>query len=167
LRATLGADEKVFVKLRGAFGEALVCTTSRVLILKAGWMTGQLFGTGMFQCRYTKVGGAQVTFHLVTGYFELSSGGMQNTPKSFWKTEKSINAAKAPNCVAIDGADRAARFRDACAFIVQRAASGAQAERYESYDELGVLERLAKLRSDGVISQAEFEAKKAQIRSRV
>src|ERR1019366_10767698 len=75
LSRTLAPSEQVFIKLRGAFKEALVCTSMRIIILKAGWMTGQLFGTGMFQCPYANVAGAQVNYRLLTGYFEISAGG--------------------------------------------------------------------------------------------
>jgi hypothetical protein len=121
LSRSLAPNEQVFIKLRGAFKEALVCTSMRIIILKAGWMTGQLFGTGMFQCPYVNVAGAQVNFRLVTGYFELSTGGMQNTPKSFWNNDQGVSAAKAPNCVTISGPRRAEMFRDACSFIMERA----------------------------------------------
>jgi hypothetical protein len=82
LRQTLAPGERVFIKLKGAFQESLVCTDTRVLILKGGWMTGQIFGTDTFQLPYSMVAGAEVNFHLLTGYFELSTGGMQGTPKS-------------------------------------------------------------------------------------
>ena len=36
LRQTLMPNERVLVKLKGAFKEALVCTDARVLILKGG-----------------------------------------------------------------------------------------------------------------------------------
>ena len=52
LRQALSPGEQVFVKLRGTYKEALLCTSTRVIILKAGWMTSQLFGTDMFQCPY-------------------------------------------------------------------------------------------------------------------
>jgi hypothetical protein len=42
LRQTLAPGERVFVQLKGAFTEALVCTDFRVLILKGGWMTGHM-----------------------------------------------------------------------------------------------------------------------------
>jgi len=167
LSAALRPSERVFSKLRGTFKEALVCTSTRVIVLKAGWMTGQLFGTDMFQCPYSNVAGAQVNFHLLTGYFEVSTGGMQNAPKSFWNSDKSVNAAKAPNCVSISGRERAVKFREACAFIMERASGGVRAGVQAGEDVLGVLERLAKLRDAGVISAAEFQAKKAQILSRV
>jgi len=63
-------------------------------------MTGQLFGTDLFQCPYANIAGAQVVFNLVTGYFELSAGGMQNTRKSFWVSDHNVSAAKAPAVVA-------------------------------------------------------------------
>ena len=122
LSAAFTPSEQVFIKLRCTFKEALVCTSTRVIILKAGWMTGQIFGTDMFQCPYANVAGAQVNFHLVTGYFELSTGGMQNAPKSFWNSDKNVNAAKAPNCVSISGRERAAKFKQACALIMGMAA---------------------------------------------
>jgi hypothetical protein len=163
LRQAPSPSEQVFVKLRGAFKESLVCTSPRVMILKGGVMTGQIFGTDMFQCPYANVAGAQVNFHLLTGYFELSAGGMQNTRKSFWNSDKNVSAAKAPNCVAISGRDRADKFRQACAFIMQRVSCGAGV----GGDALGTLERLAKLRDAGVISTAEFNSKKAEILSRI
>ena len=119
LGAALSPTEQVFIKLRGTFKEALVCTSTRVIILKAGWMTGQIFGTDMFQCPYVNVAGAEVNFHLLTGYFELSTGGMQGTPKSFWQGGSKPTAAKAPNCVSISGSEMAQKFRQACAFIMQ------------------------------------------------
>jgi hypothetical protein len=167
LRQALGSGEQVFVKLRGTYKEALVCTSTRVIILKAGWMTGQLFGTDMFQCPYSNVAGAQVNFHLLTGYFELSAGGMQNSPKSFWDSGKNVNAAKSANCVSIAGRDRADRFRRACAFIMQKASGGAGAGVRVGEDVLDTLARLAKLRDAGVISAAEFQAKKIEILSRL
>ena len=157
----------MFVKLRGVYKEALVCTGTRVIILKAGWMTGQWFGTDMFQCPYPNVAGAQVNFHILTGYFELSAGGMQNAPKNFWSTNYSISPAKAPNCITIAGRVRADKFRKACAFIMHMASGGASAGVQAGGDSINTLERLAKLRDAGVISAAEFEQKKAQILSRL
>ena len=167
LATSIHQNEQVVVKLHGVYKEALVCTNIRVIILKAGWMTGQLFGTDMFQCPYRNVAGAQVNFHILTGYFELSAGGMQNTKKSFWSTNNSISPAKAPNCVTIAGRDRADKFRLACAFIMHMASGGARAGVQTSGDSIHTLERLAKLRDTGVISVAEFQAKKAQILSRM
>jgi hypothetical protein len=162
LSQTLAPGERVFVKLKGAFKEAPVCTSTRVMILKTGWMTGQLFGTDLFQCPYSNVAGAEVRFHLVTGYFELSAGGMQNTPKSFWQGGDKPPAAKAPNCVSISGRQQADKFKAACAFIMQMAAQGRQPPAAD-HDVVATLERLARLRNAGVLSEAEFRTMKAQL----
>jgi hypothetical protein len=122
LRQTLAPGEQVFIKLKGAFQESLVCTDTRILILKGGLMTGQIFGTDTFQCPYSMVAGAEVNFHLLTGYFELSTGGMQNSPKSFWQGGKKPTAAKSPNCVSISGTEQARKFRQASALIMGIAA---------------------------------------------
>jgi hypothetical protein len=164
LRQTLGPNERVFVQLRGAFTEALVCTDTRVIIIKGGWMTGQLFGTDTFQCPYANIAGAEVKFHILTGYFELSAGGMQNTPKSFWRTDNKVRAANAPNCVSIGGPDQANKFRRACAFIMSRLAGGRQPYAAGN-DAIAALERLAKLRASGVLSEAEFQGIKARLLS--
>ena len=167
LQQALAPGEQVLIKLRGAFKEALVCTTTRVIILKGGLMTGQIVGTDMFQCPYTNVAGAQVNFHLMTGYFELSAGGMQNTPKSFWNRDKNVNAAKAANCVSISGREQADKFRAACAFVMERANGRQRQTTYGNDSGIAVLQQLAKLRDAGVISEAEFRAKKSEILARI
>jgi len=162
LRQTLAPGERVYIQLRGAFAEALVCTDTRIIILKGGWMTGQLFGTDTFQCPYANIAGAEVKFHLLTGYFELSAGGMQNTPKSFWKNDNKVRAANAPNCVSIGGPDQANKFRRACAFIMARTAGGRQPYAAGN-DAIAALERLADLRASGVLSETEFRTVKARL----
>jgi hypothetical protein len=57
--------ETVCIKLKGAFKEALVCTDKRVIILKAGFVTGQTFGSKAFQIFYRNVTGVQVVKHLM------------------------------------------------------------------------------------------------------
>jgi hypothetical protein len=118
LRQLLSPREKVFVKLRGTFSEGLVCTSTRVKILKCGFMTGQLFGTNTFQLPYSQVAGVRVRFNLFTGYFEISAGGMQNTDKNFWNNDKQFSPAKAPNCVSINGRRSASKFQQPCGFIL-------------------------------------------------
>jgi len=66
----------------------------------------------------------EVKFHLLTGYFEVNAGGMQSSAKSFWNTDRRVNAAKALNCVSLSGRQQANKFRQACAFIMARAGEG-------------------------------------------
>jgi hypothetical protein len=119
LAEMLGPDEIVHIKLKGAFKEALVCTNKRVLILKAGFMTGQTFGSNVFQVPYRNITGVQVKKHLITGYFEISAGGVQNQPTSYWQTGQS-SAANRENCISLNSGDAFARFREASGFILSR-----------------------------------------------
>lgn len=81
LHKVLSPGEAVLLKIKGAFKEGLVCTDRRVIILKSGFMTGQTFGNNVYQEPYSNIAGVQVTFHLMSGYFELNAGGMQNSRK--------------------------------------------------------------------------------------
>lgn len=94
LQQILAAGESVEVQLKGVWNEVPVCTDRRVLILKSGIMTGQVFGSNAFQLPYSNIAGVEVKFHLLTGFFELSAGGMQNTDKSYWATNNAANPAR-------------------------------------------------------------------------
>jgi len=112
-------NETILIKLKGAFKEALVCTDKRVLILKAGLMTGQTFGSNIFQSPYRNITGVQVKKHLVTGYFELSAGGVQNRPTSYWETGQGAPQRR-ENCVSLNSSAAFPRFREASSFILSR-----------------------------------------------
>lgn len=179
LKEMLRPDETVHIKLRGAFKEGLVCTNTRVIVLKGGFMTGQVFGTDTFQLPYSNVASVEVKFHLITGYFEVSAGGMQNRPKSYWSTDTSVDPAKAPNCVSLNSRGQARKFREACSFILARttdtkrgnsppgdAPPEVPSARHASQAEvLASIERLGDLRSKGIISEDEFQSKKADLLS--
>lgn len=97
----LDEREQVRVKLQGAFAEALVCTDTRIIIIKTGFMTGHWFGSNVFQIPYERVTNVEVKFHLISGYFEVATGGMQNMSKSFWASSSERDPTKAPNCISI------------------------------------------------------------------
>ncbi len=166
LQSNLADGETVLVRLKGAFKEALVCTDRRVMIVKSGFMTGQMFGADVFQIPYPNVSGAQVKYRIFSGYFELSAGGMQNIAKSYWSTDKNTDPAKAPNCVSLNSKSQAALFRSACAFITERAGQShaqASATSASGQDIASAIERLWKLKNDGAIDQAEFDLAKKRL----
>jgi hypothetical protein len=119
LSELLEPSETIHIKLKGAFKEALVCTSKRVIILKAGFMTGQTFGSNVFQSPYRNITGVQVKKHLLTGYFELSAGGVQNRPTSYWQTGAG-SPERRENCVSLNSADAFRRFREASSFILSQ-----------------------------------------------
>lgn len=169
LTELLTPGETIHVKLKGAFKEGLVCTDMRVMVLKGGFMAGQVFGNNAFQLPYSNVSGVQVVHHLVSGYFELSAGGMQNTPKSYWSSDKKSDPAKAPNCISLNSKRQREKFLEACAFILSRVdqvdsdASG----RRETGEVFKALERLGILKESGVLSEDEFNVKKEELLKRL
>ena len=158
----LAGGEAVLLAMKGAFNEALICTSGRVLIIKTGFMTGQLFGSKVFQLPYSAIASVEVKFTLLTGYLEVSAGGMQNTPKSYWATSGSQSATTAPNCVSIDRRDQAARFRMACAFILERVEKARNGTASVQPGTAQEIERLWALHQSGALTLSEYETAKAR-----
>lgn len=163
-------SETIIFQLKGAFKEALVCTDRRVIIAKSGFMTGQIFGSDIFQLSYASIASAQVKMHLFTGFFEVSAGGMQNTDKSYWATKGRSSAAQQPNSVALNSRAQAEQFRAAASFIMERSngagSVAALAHRSGSADVGSELERLWSLKEKGALSQAEYDQAKARLLDR-
>lgn len=168
----LAANENVLVRLKGAHTEALICTDRRVIILKMGLLTGQMFRSNVFQMPYVNVNSAEVRFGIMTGYFAVTTAGVLSTAKSYWSQEKHSNPSHAANCVGLNSRSQAASFRAATAFIMERIEQSRRgpAEQpsgpttYET-DIAASLGRLWKLKTDGAIDQAEYDAAKSRLLS--
>ena len=165
LREMLTADETMFVKLKGAFKEVLVCTNKRVIILKSGLQTGHWFGLSQFQLPLALVSSAEVSATMGVGFIEISAGGVQNTPKSYWAQSKERSAQKAPNCVSISGSVKA--FRAASTVIMEKAHEARNPKTgttpASTTDISAGLTSLWKMKNEGALTQAEFDAAKAKI----
>jgi len=167
----LEPGEEVLVKLSGAFKEALVCTDRRVMIVKMGFMTGNTFGNNVFQLPYEHISSVEVKFGLLSGYFEMSAGGMQNTPKSYWSQTKGNSPQTSPNCVSLNRA-LGVSFKEAVKFIMARktrqpAATASAVPAAAIDDPVAMIERLGGLRDRGLLTEEEFVAKKAEIMARI
>jgi len=175
LRGVLSPGETIHVKLKGAFKEGLICTDRRVIILKGGFMSGQMFGTDSFQQPYRNISGVQVKFNIMTGYVEVNAGGMQNSSKSYWSTDKNSDPSKAPNCVSLNSKAQAERFRQAASFILETAhealtpapVATVPLARNDHDDLLESIRKLGDLKDAGILSEDEFAAKKAELLSRM
>jgi hypothetical protein len=110
---------------------------------------------------------------LSSGYFELSSGGIQNNPKSFWPSEGANSAAGAPNCVSLMGYKDKEKFQTACTYILEQQATRRSSQtnqpsiqlsaRSSRAEILQTLEELGGLKSRGVITEEDFENKKRDL----
>jgi len=146
-----------------------------VIILKGGFMSGQMFGTDSFQQPYRNISGVQVKFNIMTGYVEVNAGGMQNSSKSYWSTDKNSDPSKAPNCVSLNSKAQAERFRQAASFILETAhealtpapVATVPLARNDHDDLLESIRKLGDLKDAGILSEDEFAAKKAELLSRM
>ncbi|TPI63953.1 SHOCT domain-containing protein [Mesorhizobium sp. B3-1-7] len=167
LKEVLRADEGVLVSLPGAFKEGLICTMSRCLIIKAGFMTGNTFGSNVFQLPYAAITSAEVKFGLMSGYFEISAGGMQNTAKSYWDNSKgSGNAKAAPNSISLVDRKMAAKFRSASDFILSRAAQARSSPSMAAGSVADEIQKLVALVDKGYLTREEFDQQKRTLLAR-
>ena len=168
LSKLLGPNEGVLVKLKGAFKEGLICTDSRVIILKGGFMTGQMLGNEAFQLPYANISGVQVKYHIMSGYFEISAGGMQNTTKSYWSHDKNSDPSKAPNCVSLNSKAQQEKFQEACSFILTKMNEPRTDTATSTNNNIfAALEKLGQLKDAGILSEEEFTTKKAELLKRL
>jgi len=161
----LSPNERVLLCVKGAFKEWLVCTIHQVYIVKRGYMTGHTFGSNAYQMPYKNIAGANVNYHLFSGYFEISSGGMQNTSKSYWSGNSKSDPAKAPNCISLNTKKLANKFREACTFINIKTSeiSNSEAINITQTDTASQLEKYSNLLNKGDISQEEYNKLKANL----
>ena len=124
LRQTLMPNERVLVKLKGAFKEALVCTDARVLIMKGGWMTGQILGTDTFQCPYSMVAGAEVQLPSSDRILRTFHGRHAEHSQKFLAGRQQADRRQGTELRVDQRAGYGEKFRQACAFIMQMAAQG-------------------------------------------
>lgn len=162
-------NEKIYVALKGAFKEYLFCTDRTVYISKKGFMTGHTFGDSTFKMAYENITNAEVDYHLASGYFELSAGGLQNKPLNYWDN-KGNSPQKAPNAISITGTDLRDDFVRATHFIMDKVAESKRAHTtpiiQQVTQERSVADQIRDLKSlvdEGLLTQEEFDAKKKQI----
>ncbi|MCI1986940.1 MAG: SHOCT domain-containing protein [Lactobacillus sp.] len=163
-------DEILTIVLKGMFKELLVVTDKALYINKSGYMTGHLVGQGTFALPLTAITNVSIDFHMMSGYFAVSAGGIQNTQKDFWSSDSRMDPAKSPNTVSV-GANTKDDFARAVQLINTTLIPNARNPQVNApkvkpqnsltrYDELVKLKEL--LDAD-IITQADFDAKKKQI----
>ncbi|MEJ0011313.1 MAG: hypothetical protein WDM94_01560 [Bauldia sp.] len=160
--------EQIVIAIKGAFKEALVCTDARVMVIKAGFMTGNTFGANVFQLPYGNITSVEVKFGM-TGYFELSSGGVQNTKKSYWTNGGDGDAKKAPNSISLNTREQAEKFARAAEFILNRIANPPTAAPPGSAPAVSLADEISKLAAlleKGYLSKEEFEQQKLVLLAR-
>ncbi len=175
VRDCINANEVIEILLRGAYKEYLVVTEKTLYIVKKGFMTGHLAGSGVFLVPLTQITNVSVDYHLTTGYFTVSTGGVENVRKNFWSTDPNVDPGKSPNTISIAGKNLFDAFSQACKIINERLIPNAKnvieqkvvvTNANESTSNKSVLDELRDLKElldDGIITKEEFITLKKKI----
>ena len=164
----LREGEQVKVVVRGAHGQAMVGTQSRVLVCKPGFMAGASFGSEVSSWQFRNLVGVQVHKGLMSGSIILQAPGQSGTSTSYWG-QKDSDPSKAPNAIPIVGdwgevKPAAARLQhlidEAQAQATQPMAAAVSAPAKSMAEEL---RELAELRNAGVLDEEEFRAAKQRL----
>jgi hypothetical protein len=160
--------EKVLSQCVGMSGQSLVVTDQKVLIIKTGFMAGSTFGAKATTFDYRMISSVEVRTGPVTGALSISAGGVAQRDRTYWG-QTGNDAYKSPDAIPIARA-QAPDFQRAAALIRElagRSHGANQPAAAGAPDPIEQLKKLAELRDAGVLTAAEFEAKKRELLSRM
>lgn len=169
LNQNLISDERVISTCVGSYGQAVVLTNKKVLIIKCGIFAGQTFGGKVSTYNYDTITSVEVRIGLSLGVFEIATGGVQGYEKSVWGSGNN-DAYKAPNCVPF-------RKRQSKGF--QNIANYIREHKHQinhqinqnlysqSQDIPDQIKKLDDLHRQGILTTEEFENKKKELLTRL
>lgn len=170
----LAPDETIHVIIRGTQGQAIVGTDRRAFVCKPGFMAGATFGAAVTNWAYRHIIGVQVHKGMVNGAIAIQAAGQGASDTSYWGNKKD-DAYKAPNAIPVAGDWNVinapvARLRQ---LVDASQDSSPPPERPiyppapERPDAIGQIRQLGELRDAGIVTQEEFDAKKADLLARL
>lgn len=84
----------------GGFGQALIALSDRMVIAKAGLMSGNTFGGKVTAFPYREVTGIELHTGFATGVLAIQTSSFQGTQAgSYWSKGKNVNPAELPNAI--------------------------------------------------------------------
>lgn len=171
LAENLSNGEEVLVKLQGDFGQALVLTSKRLYIVKWGFQAGQIFGGKCIAYEYWNLTALEIKQHLVSNLVQVLSPATQdNNQLSYWGSRgKGNNAIESDTAVTFRSTQRKL-FQDAVNLGRQLITSSHDKHHTSpspgEYGPEEQLQKLAELRQSGILTEDEFQTKKAMILDR-
>jgi hypothetical protein len=155
----LSEDESVLFCLRGSHSHSLIALDERLVIVKPGFHAGTTFGTLTNTFYYQDVTGIQLHTFLVTGWIEVSSPSFQGRERKRNRHPRSSDrdVYKLPNCIPIPKR-RVDEYYEALAQLRERVEFCKRYARLsgEAPPLISSLERIAKLRRTGALSEDEY-----------
>lgn len=129
-------------------------------------MTGHFLGKGNFHIPYNKITNVEIDMHLLSGYFEISAGGLENKKLNYWSNNANEDPAKQPNCISLNKVVLK-DFEKARDFILnyeEDAKTDVKTKNEKSIPEQ--IRDYKALLDDGIIIENEFEEKKKELLSK-
>lgn len=168
LSKSLAANEKVLVIIRGPSAQAIIGTDRRAFVYKKGFMAGASFGAEITNWTYKHLVGVQIHTGMMSGAVVLQAPGQSGLDTSYWSSDKS-DPYKAPNAIPITrpydaaarGVDKLRELIDAVHASERPVAVPAASNPAASV--VDELRKLAELRREGLITDAEFDEMKAHL----
>jgi putative oligomerization/nucleic acid binding protein len=173
--------ERVLGQVVGNYGQAVIATTHKVLVVKTGMMAGQTFGGKATSFDYRNIMGVEVRTGFIRGEFEVIVGGLP-TPRGNRSRDR-VKAAESPNAIIFDQVNQkvfqmiAAQIRmmagqlpapvghsTATAGPPQAAAPNQASSQVPIPEQI---RQLAELHAAGILTDVEFAAKKAELLRRM
>lgn len=159
--------ERLLVALEGNTGEALVATDRKVVVIKAGFSSGAMFGKKTKSFHYDSLSSVELSYGLLSGRIQLSSAGTVEQTHGYRQKgllEAIGDASQAENVVNFPTMKKTA-FNEAAEIIREMIRRTKQPPANESRrsDIAAEIRRLAELAKDGLITQEQFETKKLQL----
>jgi hypothetical protein len=167
----MNQDEKVLFCLVGNYNQSLVALDERILVVKTGFMAGATFGGRVTSFHYKDITGIEVNTGLINGIIEISTPSYQGTKeKDWWSMDRDRDPMKVSNCIPIEKA-KLKEYQPYLEKLRQKIRDAKTTmtsipKLYPSEKDIGSeLEKLASLRSSGMLSDEEFEQAKKKLLS--
>lgn len=158
--------EAVQAVVRGELDTSMIATDRRVFVFKKGFLTGAGMGKKLSSYDYRNLTGIQLETGVVSGVLSLQGPGIVSGDLSTW----SGDARKAPHALWLNRSnfDQARR---SVVVIRKLMAESQQPTSFPSVvaqsDVLDQLRKLGDLRDAGILTEEEFNAKKAELLARM
>jgi hypothetical protein len=165
----MAEGESIEFAILGTPKQAIVALQDRLLIIKHGYLAASSFGGKVTSIDYRDVTGVEVKKNMATGIIEISTPGYQaKGGRGFWSFNRYTSPHALENTVPITRRN-IGKQQDAINALrakLKEAKQEQPAPRAEADREGGitaVLERLAALKEQGVLTDEEFERAKERI----
>jgi hypothetical protein len=164
LEGTLASDEQVLLAEPGE-NAALVATDRRVIVLKWGATSGAMFGAQTNSWDYTHITGIESRKGMTTAAVVVQTAGA-NVVSKFGRMDNGANSVwEAPNALFLKDKAVAEAAAGTLRQLLASHRPGAAPVSAPATDPVEEIRRYAALRDEGLISEDEFQAKKAALLS--